>query len=117
MVDVRQILEDFNNGLAGLSESNPGVIGSFAALQGATYEDGALSKKTKELISVAIGAYNRCQYCIVVHVHNAYEAGATREEILEAAMTVIGGFGAGPSLAYTAAVLLEAVNEFEHDFD
>lgn len=117
MQDVRRILEDFNNGVASLSESNPEVISSFDGLQDATYGEGAISVKTKELISLAIGAYNRCQYCIVVHVYNAYKAGATREEILDAAMVAIGGFGGGPSLAYTSTVLLDAVNEFEHDFD
>ena len=28
-----------------------------------------------------------------------------------------GGFGAGPSMAYSSTYLLAAVNEFEHDFD
>ena len=72
---------------------------------------------TKELISVGIAAYNRCKYCIVVHVYNAYQAGATRQEILDAAMVAAGGFGAGPSMAYSSTYLLAAVNEFEHDFD
>ena len=58
-----------------------------------------------------------CKYCIVVHVYNAYQAGATRQEILDAAMVAAGGFGAGPSMAYSSTYLLAAVNEFEHDFD
>ncbi len=116
MQDVRQILADFQNGVGGLSESNGGVVDAFMGLQDAVFGDGALSNKTKELISVAIGVYNRCQYCIVVHVYNAYQAGATKEEILEAAMVAMGGFGAGPSMAYSATVLQDAVNEFEKDF-
>ena len=95
----------------------PEVVNAFMGLQEATFSEGALSVKTKELISLAIGAYNRCQYCMVYHVYNAYKAGATREEILEAAMVAVGGFGAGPSLAYSSTVLLDAVNEFEHDFE
>jgi len=116
MQDVRKILKDFIDGIGGLSKSNEKVIQSFMDLQGATYGDSAIPNKYKELISVAIGAYNRCQYCIVFHVYKAYEAGATREEILEAAMVAAGGFGAGPSMAYSATVLLDAVNEFENDF-
>jgi AhpD family alkylhydroperoxidase len=117
MQDVRKILNDFLNGVGEMSEANPDMVNAFMALQGASFADGALSAKMKELISVAIGAYNRCQYCIVYHVYNAYKAGATREEILEAAAVTIGGFGAGPSMAYSATVLMDAVNEFEHDFD
>ena len=116
MQDVRQILADFQNGVAGVAESSGAVVDAFMGLQNAAFADGALSVKMKELISVAIGVYNRCQYCIVVHVYNAYQAGATREEILEAAMVSMGGFGAGPSMAYSATVLLDAVNEFEKDF-
>jgi AhpD family alkylhydroperoxidase len=116
MNDVRQILADFQNGVAGIQEANGAFVDSFLKVQEVTFADGALSTKQKELISVAIGALNRCQYCIVVHVYQAYEAGATRDEILEAAMVAIGGFGAGPSMAYSATVLLDAVNEFENDF-
>ena len=116
MHDVRKILKDFESGMGALSGSNGQVIKAFMDLQGATFGDSAISNKVKELISVAIGAYNRCQYCIVFHVYKAYEAGATRQEILEAAMVAAGGFGAGPSMAYSATLLLDAVNEFENDF-
>lgn len=116
MTDVRKILADFQNGVAGMQEANPAAVQAFMGLQDATFGDSAISNKTKELISVGIAAYNRCQYCIVVHVYNAYQAGCTRQEILDAAMVAIGGFGAGPSMAYSATVLLDAVNEFEKDF-
>lgn len=49
------------------------------SLQNAAFEASALDVKTKELISVGIAAYNRCKYCIVVHVYNAIQAGATRQ--------------------------------------
>ena len=38
------------------------------------------------------------------------------EEFLEAAMVAAGSFGGGPSMAYSATVLQDAVNEFENDF-
>ncbi len=71
--------------------------------------------KTKELISVAIAAYNRCEYCIVYHVYKAFEAGATKEEILDAAMVAV-AFGGGPSMAYTSTLLKDSIKEFESDF-
>ena len=116
MQDVRAILKDFTDGIGGLAQSNSKPVGAFMALQEATFGSGVLPNKVKELISVGIGAYNRCKYCIVYHVYKAYEAGATREEILEAAMVAAGGFGAGPSMAYSATYLQDAVNEFENDF-
>ena len=116
MQNVRQILKDFTDGVGSLAKSNPKTIQPFMDMQTGTFGDTALSNKTKELICVGIGAYNRCKYCIVVHVYEALKAGATREEILEAAMVAVGGFGAGPSLAYTSTYLLDAINEFEKDF-
>ncbi|MGK0467652.1 carboxymuconolactone decarboxylase family protein [Clostridium sp.] len=70
-------------------------VGAFMNLLGTTYKPGALDTKTEELISAGIGAYNRCEYCIVSHVYKAFEAGATSEQIMEAAMVSV-AFGGGP---------------------
>lgn len=113
--DVRGMLNAFVGGLEGLSETNPEHVGAFMGLLGASYEPNALDLKQKELISVAIGCYNRCEYCIVYHVYKALEAGATREEIIEAAMVSV-AFGGGPSMAYSVTLMKESIDEFENDF-
>lgn len=115
MVNAREIFNDFVNGVGVLSESNGEFMEKFIAVDSGA-GSGVLSDKTKELIGVAIGVYNRCQYCICVHTHNAYQAGASRAEILAAAEVAI-SFGGGPSVAYSAGVLNAALDEFEHDFD
>ncbi|TPB51090.1 carboxymuconolactone decarboxylase family protein, partial [Burkholderia pseudomallei] len=53
--------------------------------------------------------------CIVCHTYAALELGATREEIMEAAMVAV-GFGGGPSMAYSATLLKDCIDEFEKDF-
>lgn len=78
MEDVRAILNDFMNGVNTISKEEGMTVQAFMSLQNAAFEASALDVKTKELISVGIAAYNRCKYCIVVHVYNAYQAGATR---------------------------------------
>ncbi|SHH32945.1 carboxymuconolactone decarboxylase family protein [Clostridium grantii] len=113
--EPRKMLNDFMGGLEGLGQTNPDHVGAFMNLLGTTYTEGALDVKTKELMSVAIGAYNRCEYCIVFHVYKSLEAGATREEILEAAMVAV-AFGGGPSMAYSVTLLKESIDEFEKDF-
>lgn len=87
------------------------------SLQNAAFEASALDVKTKELISVGIAAYNRCKYCIVVHVYNAYQQEPPGRKSWTPLWVAAGGFGAGPSMAYSSTYLLAAVNEFEHDFD
>ncbi|MGZ9586480.1 carboxymuconolactone decarboxylase family protein [Paenibacillus marinisediminis] len=113
--DVRQMLSDFTSGLATLSETNSEHVGAFMNLLGTTYAEGALDTKTKELISIGVAAYNRCEYCIVFHVYKALEAGATREQIIEAAMVAV-AFGGGPSMAYSVTLLKDSIDEFEKDF-
>ncbi len=113
--DVREMLNDFVGGLEGLAGTNPEHVEAFMGLLGASYEPKALDLKSKELISVAIGCYSRCEYCIVYHCYKAFEAGASKEEILEAAMVSV-AFGGGPSMAYTVTLLQACINEFENDF-
>lgn len=114
--NVREILNDFMGGLQTVGQTNGEQVGAFMNLLSASYQPGAVDVKTKELISVAIGAYNRCKYCIVFHVYKALEAGATPEEIMEAAMVSV-AFGGGPSMAYSVTLLREAIEEFKKDFN
>lgn len=113
--NVRELLNSFVGGLQNLGETNPEQVGAFMGLLGAAYEPKAIDLKTKELMSVAIGCYNRCEYCIVYHSYKALEAGASREEIIEAAMVAV-AFGGGPSMAYSVTLLKECIDEFEGDF-
>ena len=49
-------------------------------------EDGAIPKKYRELIAIAVACTTQCPYCLDVHTRAAKRAGATREEVTEAAM-------------------------------
>lgn len=112
----REILNSFMEGLKEVGKTNEEQVNAFMNLLGASYKPGAIDTKTKELMSVAIAAYNRCEYCIVFHVYKALEAGATREEIMEAAMVAV-AFGGGPSMAYTVTLLKDSIDEFAPDFN
>lgn len=114
--DVREMLNSFVEGLGTLGETNGEMVGAFMGLLGAAYEPQALEVKTKELMSVAIACYTRCEYCIVYHTYKAFEAGATKEEILESAMVSV-AFGGGPSMAYAVTLLKDSIAEFENDFN
>ncbi|WP_371362025.1 hypothetical protein SRRS_32850 [Sporomusa rhizae] len=111
----RELLNGFMNGLAETSKTSSEQINAFMALLGASYKPITMDLKTKELISVAIGVYSRCEYCIAFHVFKAFEAGASREEIMEAAMVAV-AFGGGPSMAYSVTLVRESITEFAPDF-
>ncbi len=49
-------------------------------------EDGAIPKKYRELIALAVAFTTQCPYCIEVHTKGAKIAGALREEVAESAL-------------------------------
>ena len=65
----------------------------FFALDTRTYEDGALSARTKELLGLVASAVLRCDDCITYHLVQAARAGVTRAELVEAlnVALVVGG--------------------------
>ena len=83
---------------------------AFASLHKASIADGALSSKTKELISLGIAITVRCEGCISYHVHDALKAGATAEEIVETIGVAI-LMGGGPAMVYGCEAL-EALEQF-----
>lgn len=112
MKDIKKTMEDMGHGMSALGTAAPEAFGALNSFIGAAFADGAVSAKTKELIAIAISVYSRCEYCIAGHAASALKAGCTRQEILEAA-TVATAFGGGPTMAYSSAVLVAALDEFE----
>jgi len=68
-------------------------IKRFFALDTATYKEGALDVKTKELLGLVASAVLRCNDCILYHIVRCVEEGATDEEIHESLSIalVVGG--------------------------
>ncbi|PSF09722.1 carboxymuconolactone decarboxylase family protein [Marinobacter fuscus] len=89
----------------------PDVMKGFSALHEASTKPGALDSKTKELIALGIAITVRCDGCIAFHVHDALEAGATRDEIAETVSVAI-LMGGGPSVVYGTEAL-QALSQFE----
>ncbi len=105
-----QITTGISTQLAKMRKELPEVMAGFSALAQAATKDGALDKKTKELIAVALAVANHCPGCIGFHTQTLVKLQATREELLETlGMAVY--MGGGPSLMYAAEVL-EAFEEF-----
>ena len=111
----RDQLNEFYNGLKKINSTIPDQMHGFITLSKTTIQDTSIDKKTKELISVAIACYARCEYCIVYHVYASFKLGAKPQEILDAAMTSV-LFGGGPAMSYVSTVLLDCIEEFKNDF-
>jgi len=60
------------------------VYETFLEMEKAAYCDGALPKKTKELIAIGISVVLDCESCMQWHIEQAAKTGAGEQEILEA---------------------------------
>jgi AhpD family alkylhydroperoxidase len=96
-----------------LGAAAPGAMSGFAKMHEGAIEEGALSARIKELIALGIAVAVRCDGCIAYHVHDALEAGASRDEIVEAIGVAV-LMGGGPAVVYGAEAL-EALEQFEGD--
>ena len=67
----------------------PEIGAAAGTLRNAVYKDGALSRKIKRLIAMAVALGIGCSPCIIGQTKLAVEAGATRDEVLEAASVLL----------------------------
>lgn len=67
-----------------LRRAIPDVYAGFRELHQASFAEGALDTRTKELIALAIGVVEGCDGCIASHAEAAVRAGASRQEAAEA---------------------------------
>lgn len=87
-------------------------IKRFFALDSQAYEAGALDEKTKELLGLATSMALRCDDCIIYHLIQAKDKGASNAEIFEtfSVALVVGGSIVIPHLRRAVSFL----EEMEH---
>ena len=96
--------------LSTLRNDIPDVMKGFGELARAASRDGALSRKTKELIALTLGVAAHCDACIGFHVQALVRLGTTKAELEEALGMAI-YMGGGPAAMYSANALA-AFEEF-----
>lgn len=108
--EVKEFFEKFKNDVAKMKEQAPDTVNGFAAMFGKIMKDGALTLREKELVALGIGVAQRCVPCIRAHVQKSLDAGATKEQILEAASVAV-MMGGGPAYTHIPVVIetLEAL--------
>src|SRR6266567_2034976 len=79
-----------------LGELAKEAMTAFWAYDKAALADGAIPKKYKELMALAVALTTQCAYCIELHRQAALKAGVTEQELAEAVhVTVALRAGAG----------------------
>jgi AhpD family alkylhydroperoxidase len=81
--DYAELTKRISGDIRKLRKDIPDTMQAFSALAQAATRDGALDKKTKELIALALGVAARCDGCIGFHMEALVRLGATRQEVEE----------------------------------
>jgi len=99
-----EITSDLISQMKQLGGEVPEVMTAFQNLAKEATKDGALDKKTKEYIALAIGVAKHCDGCVGFHAKALANLGASRDEVSEVlGMSIY--MGGGPSLMYAAEAL------------
>lgn len=109
--DAAHFYEEWPGTMSATKARAPEIGRAFGGFFHALMKDGALSVREKELIALGIGVTSRCEPCIYAHVEKCLKAGATPEQIMEAAGVAV-MMGGGPVYTYTP-VVAAALEHFE----
>lgn len=84
---------------AEMGEEAPALWEKFNAWYGAVFDDGALTKREKALIALAVAHAVQCPYCIDAYTQAGLEQGSNVEEMTEA-VHVAAAIRGGSSLVH-----------------
>lgn len=101
MYDMKNIKK-----LKNLGKLSPEAWKAFVAFDKAALAEGAIPVKYKELIALGVALTTQCPYCLEIHLGNAKKAGASDEEIAEAAM-VAAALRAGAAVTHATHLIPE----------
>jgi AhpD family alkylhydroperoxidase len=94
---MSQLVKDFNDYRQKMNEvilsKNNLVMKRLWNLDTNTYEDGAIDKKTKEMLGLVASMVLRCDDCIKYHLGKCFELGVNTDEMYEifAVANIVGG--------------------------
>jgi AhpD family alkylhydroperoxidase len=102
--EIKEFFEKFKKDAAKMKEQTPDMINGFGGLFSKVMGEGTITVLEKEFIAVAIGVAIRCEPCIKLHIKKCLDAGATKEQILEAASVAV-MMGGGPAYTHIPVVI------------
>lgn len=82
----------------------PATMAAFQAMDQAALAEGAIPKKYKELMALAVALTTQCPYCLEIHRKAAKAAGATEQELAETAFVAV-ALRAGAALTHATHLI------------
>lgn len=104
MSNAKEFYDKVGGQMEKMKKDVPAVMAGFGTLFSKVMVDGAITVKEKELIALGIAVAVNCKPCIMAHTKKCLDAGADRQQILEAASVAV-VMGGGPAYMHIAEVI------------
>ncbi|MBL6945636.1 MAG: carboxymuconolactone decarboxylase family protein [Rhodospirillales bacterium] len=91
-----------------LKAEAPDLFEGFTGMIDRHYVEGALNTREMELMAVSCSVATQCVPCLANHANKAVSAGATRDQVIQAA-----AIGGGPSYTIVRDHLLDFLDQTE----
>jgi len=110
-MNTKEFIAKFKHDTEKMKAQTSATVSGFAGLFGKTMAEGVLTVREKELVAIGIAVAKQCEPCIKLHVQKCLDAGASREEILEASGVAVMMSG-GPAYTHIPMVI-DTMDELE----
>ena len=102
--DAKEFFSKYEGLFAKVKTAAPNTVSAFGGMFAKIMGDGALNGLQKEFVALGIGVALHCEPCIRLHVKKCLDAGATKEQIMEAASVAVMMAG-GPAFTHLTMVV------------
>lgn len=102
--EIEDFFHNFKSDAGKMRKQTGDMISGFETLYSKVMHEGSLTTLEKECIAVGISVAIQCEPCIKLHVKSCLKAGATKEQVLEAACVAVVMSG-GPAYTYIPVVI------------
>ena len=110
MTRLSEILAERDRNRERIQRMAPDLATAFSGMIASNLKPGSLDRMQKELIGVAGSVITRCEPCLAHHVRDAIAAGASRQQVIEAASVGV-NFGGAPSFVFCYTVLMQFLED------
>ncbi|MBO1582584.1 MULTISPECIES: carboxymuconolactone decarboxylase family protein [Bacillus] len=102
----------FKEGLGKFTQQIPEIAEAYNAFTQACFQEGALTKREKQLIALGISLATQDEYCTIYHTKGCIDQGCSDKEVLEAC-GVSAAFAGGAAMSQAVTLVQECMVELK----
>ncbi len=110
---VNDVLHHYKEGIGSFTNQIPEIAETYNAFTQACFQEGALTKREKQLIALGISLATQDEYCTIYHTKGCLDQGCSDKEILEAC-GVSAAFAGGAAMSQAVTLVQECLTELKN---